>query len=76
MTLVGGEVDVGNEEDGLGLKVRHHLEDGHVVALLQDGHLDVHDWTGGREGAEREGGEFSKREKSARFLQWEGKGAR
>lgn len=47
MTLVGGEVDVGNEEDGLGLKVRHHLEDGHVVALLQDGHLDVHDWTGG-----------------------------
>lgn len=55
MTLVGGEVNVGNEEDGLGLKVRHHLEDGHVVALLEDGHLDVDDWRGrGRGGAERQ----------------------
>lgn len=43
MTLVGGEVNVGNEEHRLSLKVRHHLEDGHVVALLKDGHLDVND---------------------------------
>lgn len=41
MTLEGGEVNVGNEKDGLGLKVRHHLEDGHVVALLEDGHFDI-----------------------------------
>lgn len=41
MTLEGGEVNVGNEKDGLGLKVRHHLEDGHVVAFLEDGHFDI-----------------------------------
>lgn len=58
MTLVGGEVNVGNEEHRLGLKVRHHLEDGHVVALLEDGHLDVDDWRGRAEERERGWGGF------------------
>lgn len=42
VTLEGGEVDVGNEKDRLGLKVRHHLEDGDVIAFLEDGYFDVH----------------------------------
>lgn len=41
MALEGSEVNVGNEKDGLGLKVRHHLEDGHIVALLEDGNFNI-----------------------------------
>lgn len=44
MTLEGREVNVRDEEDGLGLHVRHHLEDGHIVAFLEDGNFDVCDW--------------------------------
>lgn len=44
MALEGREVDIRNEEDRLGLVVGHHLEDGHVVAFLEDGNFDVHDW--------------------------------
>lgn len=44
MALEGREVNVRNEEDGLGLEVRHHLEDGHVIALLENGHFDIHNW--------------------------------
>lgn len=44
MALEGREVEVGNEKDRLGLKVVHHLEDGHIVALLEDGHFDIHNW--------------------------------
>lgn len=43
MALEGGEVNVGDEQDRLGLKVRHHFEDGHVVALLKDGHFHIRD---------------------------------
>lgn len=43
MALEGGEVNVGNEKNRLGLKVRHHLEDGHVIAFLEDGHFDIDD---------------------------------
>lgn len=43
MALEGGEVNVGDEKDRLGLKVCHHFEDGHVVALLEDGHFHIHD---------------------------------
>ncbi|TNN80269.1 hypothetical protein EYF80_009594 [Liparis tanakae] len=39
-----GEVDVRDEKDGLGLVVGHHLEDGHVVALLEDGHFGIYNW--------------------------------
>lgn len=44
MALEGREVNIGNEEDRLGLEVAHHLEDGHIVAFLEDGHFDIHDW--------------------------------
>lgn len=44
MALEGREVNVRDEQDRLGLEVVHHLEDGDVVALLEDGHFDVHDW--------------------------------
>lgn len=44
MALEGREVNVRDEQDRLGLEVVHHLEDGNVVAFLEDGHFDVHDW--------------------------------
>lgn len=44
MALEGREVNVGNEEDGLGFQIGHHLEDGHVVALLEEGHFHIHNW--------------------------------
>ena len=37
-------MDVGNEKHRLGLKVGHHLEDGHIVAFLEDGDFDIHNW--------------------------------
>lgn len=42
MALEGGEVNVRNEKDRLGLEVCHHLEDGHIIAFLEDGHFDIH----------------------------------
>lgn len=42
MTLEGGEVNVRNEKDRLGLELGHHLEDGHIIAFLQDGNFDIH----------------------------------
>lgn len=42
MALEGREVNVRNEKDRLGLEVRHHLEDGHIIAFLKDGHFDIH----------------------------------
>ena len=44
MTLEGREVNIGYEKDRLGLHVCHHLEDGHIIAFLEDGHFDIHDW--------------------------------
>ena len=41
MALEGGEVNVRNEQDRLGLDVRHHLEDGHIV-FLEEGHFDIY----------------------------------
>lgn len=41
MALEGREVDVGDKQDRLGLEVIHHLEDGHVVALLEHGNLHI-----------------------------------
>lgn len=35
VTLEGGEVNVGNEEDRLGLEISHHLKDGHIVTFLE-----------------------------------------
>lgn len=44
MALEGREVNIRNEKDGLRLVVGHHLEDGHVVAFLEDGNFDIHNW--------------------------------
>ena len=44
VALEGGEVDVGNEKHRLSLMVRHHLEDGHIVAFLEDGNFDICNW--------------------------------
>lgn len=41
MALEGGEVDVRNEQDGLGLKVTQRLEDGHIVSLLKEGNFNI-----------------------------------
>lgn len=60
MALEGGEVNVGDEKDGLGLEVCHHFEDGHVVALLEDGHFHIHDWRGVATGTQNKwrGGQY------------------
>lgn len=44
MTLECREVNIGYEKDRLGLHVGHHLEDGHIVAFLEDGDFDIHNW--------------------------------
>lgn len=44
MALEGGEVNVRDEKNRLGIEVCHHFEDGHVVALLEDGHFHIHNW--------------------------------
>lgn len=54
MTLEGGEVNVRNEKDRLRLEVCHHLEDGHIIAFLEDGYFDVHNC----ERKRHTGGEF------------------
>lgn len=41
MTLEGGEVNVGNEEDRLGLEISHHLKDGHIVTFLEHRYFHV-----------------------------------
>lgn len=41
VTLEGGEVDVGDEKNGLRLELRHCLEDSDVAALVHEGHLDI-----------------------------------
>lgn len=44
MALEGGEVNVRDEEDRLRLVVVQLLEDGHIVAFLEDGTFDIHNW--------------------------------
>ena len=49
MALEVGEVHVWDEQNWLGLKVRHHLEDSDIIALLLEGHFDVHNCRNQRE---------------------------
>lgn len=44
VALEGREVNVRNEKNRLGLKVTHHLEDGHIIAFLEDGNFDIRNW--------------------------------
>lgn len=46
MTLEGGEVNVGNEEDRLGLEISHHLKDGHIVTFLEHWYFHVCNFEG------------------------------
>lgn len=46
MTLEGGEVNIGNEEDRLGLKISHHLKDGHIVTFLEHWYFHVCNFEG------------------------------
>lgn len=41
MALEVREVKVGDEQDRLGLKVGHRLEDGHIVSLLEEGYFYI-----------------------------------